>query len=457
MKIFIKNDLHLRDIPLEIQNLLMAELKIPNPKWLENNKMGRWNRGTPEFLKFYKKSSKNGLRIPRGFMRRLILLCRQHGLPYEIREQRREPPEVEISFNGYLKLFQQQAASAMLKKDFGTLTSPTGSGKTVIALYMIAKRRQATLIIVHTKDLAFQWIDRIGSFLNIPADEVGLIGSGKKRIGKKITVALVQSLYKCADEVAPSIGYLIVDECHRCPSRTFTEAVTCFDSRYMMGLSATPWRRDKLSKLIFWHLGDVHHKVDPSVLVEKGHILQAEIIIKNTNFKPYYDPVNEYSKMLSELTGDDERNHLIASDVAGEIQSSSGVCLVLSDRKNHCDNLRAILQYKFKIIADLLTGDLTGNQRKDVMERLNRGDVRVLIATGQLIGEGFDCRDLSTLFLATPIRFSGRVIQYLGRVLRPAPGKNKARVFDYVDVNVQPLFKAAAARQRVYHGLGIST
>jgi superfamily II DNA or RNA helicase len=77
--------------------------------------------------------------------------------------------------------------------------------------------------------------------------------------------------------------------------------------------------------------------------------------------------------------------------------------------------------------------------------------VRVVVATGQLIGEGFDCRGLSTLFLATPIRFSGRVLQYLGRVLRPAPGKQKARVFDYVDVEVETLVRAASARQRVYH------
>ncbi len=386
-------------------------------------------------------------------MRHMILLCRHHGLPCEIKDQRRNLPPVEISFNGQLKSFQRQAAAVMLKKDFGTLTSPTGSGKTIIALYMIAKRRQPALIVVHTKDLAFQWIDRITSFLNIPASEVGFIGSGKNKIGEKITVALVQSLYKCADEVAPFIGYLVVDECHRCPSRTFTEAVTCFDARYMLGLSATPWRRDKLSKLIFWHLGDVHHEVDPSALVENGHILQAEVMIRYTNFKPYYDPVNEYSKMLSELTADDARNHLIASDVAEETQSNPGICLVLSDRKKHCDNLRAILRYKFKVDAELMTGDLSQNERKDVTEKLNQGEIKVLIATGQLIGEGFDCRDLSTLFLATPIRFNGRVIQYLGRVLRPAPGKNKARVFDYVDANVTPLLKAAEARQRVYQGL----
>ena len=85
-----------------------------------------------------------------------------------------------------------------------------------------------------------------------------------------------------------------------------------------------------------------------------------------------------------------------------------------------------------------------------MVDRLNDGGIQVVIATGQLIGEGFDCPNLTTLFLATPVSFSGRVLQYVGRVLRPAPGKSHARIFDYIDVNVEPLVKAARARQRVY-------
>jgi superfamily II DNA or RNA helicase len=154
--------------------------------------------------------------------------------------------------------------------------------------------------------------------------------------------------------------------------------------------------------------------------------------------------------MLSELTADTERNLLIAEDVAREARESTGICLVLSDRKAHCENLQALLRYRFKVDSELLTGDLPLQQRQEVVERLNAGRVRVLIATGQLIGEGFDCPNLSTLFLSTPVRFSGRVLQYLGRVLRPAPGKQRARVFDYVDVRVETLVKAAKARQRVY-------
>jgi superfamily II DNA or RNA helicase len=446
----ITNNLRLKNVPPDLGKILIEKLEIVNPKWLENERMGRWNRGTPQVLRFYDKVGPAGLWIPRGFMRQLILLCRKHDIDYLIDDQRRSFSPAEIKFQGSLRPFQQTAVDQMLVRDFGTLSSATGSGKTIMALYMIARRRQPTLIVVHTKDLAAQWTTRIETFLGIDAAKVGLIGGGKKTPGEKITIALVQSLYKCVEEVAEKIGFLVVDECHRCPSRTFTEAVTGFDSRYMLGLSATPWRRDKLSKLIFWHLGDVHYEVDKKHLIQTGDVLPAEVIVRETDFKPYHDPVNAYSKMLAELTADKDRNILIAGDVALEATNNAGICLVLSDRKAHCENLRALLKFRFKVEADLLTGDLSMDERQMVIERLNQNKVKIVIATGQLVGEGFDCRGLSTLFLATPIRFSGRVLQYLGRVLRPAPGKKKARVFDYVDIRVDTLTKAAMARQQVY-------
>ena len=450
LTITITNNLRLKNVPPELLAVLTEKLEMLNPKWVENDRMGRWNRGTPQVLRFYDKVGRTGLWIPRGFMRQLILLCRKNDLAYEINDQRRQLAPVDFSFKGSLRPFQQIAVDRMLARDFGTLNSATGSGKTIMALYMIARRRQPTLIIVHTKDLATQWTLRIEKFLEIESQKVGIIGGGKKQVGDKITIALVQSLYKCVEEVAEKVGFLVVDECHRCPSRTFTEAVTGFDAKYMLGLSATPWRRDKLSKLIFWHLGDVHHEVNKKHLIKTGDVLPAEVITRNTEFKTQFDPVTEYSRMLSELTADTQRNVLIAGDVARETANKGGICLVLSDRKAHCENLRALLKFRFQIESEILTGDLNMDQRQQVIDSLNKNKVRVVIATGQLIGEGFDCRNLSTLFLATPIRFSGRVLQYLGRVLRPAPGKKKARVFDYVDIHVETLAKAAQARQKIY-------
>ncbi len=450
LKITIKENLQLSNVPPELMELLVEKLQFLNPKWLENERMGRWNRGTPKLLKYYDKVGRTGLWIPRGYIRHLINMCRRQGIIFQIDDQRRKFKPVEFTFRGRLKPFQKIAVDEMLAKDFGTLSSATGSGKTVMALYIIARRKQPALIVVHTKDLAAQWVKRIETFLGIGSEAVGFIGGGKKVSGEKITVALVQSLYKCADEVAENIGFLVVDECHRCPSRTFTEAVSCFDSQFMLGLSATPYRRDQLSKLIFWHLGDKHHEVDKSQLIETGDVLPAKVIFRQTNFATRYNPVNEYSKMLAELVSDTERNILIASDVVREAARNDGICLILSDRKAHCENLQAMLRYRFKLESELLTGDLDIADRQKVLERINNGQVKVVIATGQLIGEGFDCKDLTTLFLVTPIKFSGRLLQYLGRVLRPAAGKKYARVFDYVDVHVETLQKAARARELVY-------
>ncbi len=448
MKIIIQNKLFLSGIPDDLFQVIRDRLEIQNPKWFENEKMNRWNGDTARILRLYEAAG-GGLSVPRGFAGQLISLCKRYGIKYRIVDKRRTLPEVALTFAGQLRPFQQEAVKAMLAKDFGTLSAPTGSGKTVMALDMIARRKQPALIVIHTKELLHQWIDRIETFLGIPRDEIGIIGGGKKSIGGRVTVALVQSLYKCAEEVSQHIGHLIVDECHRAPSRTFTEAVTAFDSKYMLGLSATPWRRDKLSRLIFWHLGDAHHKIDSAALVENGDILDAEIITRETEFVPFSDPVNEYSKMLSELTSDDERNRLIAFDIAKETKRNAGICLILSDRKNHCETFRDILLSRYGMSSDVLTGDVSKGERQDIVDRLNRGQIKILIATGQLIGEGFDCKGLSTLFLVTPVKFSGRVIQYLGRVLRPAPGKDKARVFDYVDP-VGVLQAAAKSRQKVY-------
>lgn len=446
----LSNKLKLDGLPETIRDELVEKLTFLNPKWLENDRMGRWNRGVPKTLRFFRRSGKGKLIIPRGYIRQLILLLNQHQLAWTMVDQRRSFPTHSLAFKGALKPFQQRAAEVMLAKEFGTLCAPTGAGKTVIALYMIAKRGQPTVIVVHTKDLALQWRRQISAFLGIPEKEIGLIGAGKQRIGEFLTVGLVQSLYRRADAVSKKCGFIIVDECHRSPSRTFTEALTAFDAKYMLGLSATPWRRDGLSKLIFWHLGDVHHEIEKESLVQTGDVLAAEIMLRETDFRPFHDPVNEYSKMLSELTADDRRNRLIAADVHQAADQQPGVCLVLTDRKKHAEILNALFKYKYKLSSAILTGDLSAKQREEVLEQLRQDRLQVLVATGQLIGEGFDSKNLTTLFLATPIRFDGRVLQYLGRVLRPAPGKEKARVYDYVDVHVDVLVAAARARQRVY-------
>jgi superfamily II DNA or RNA helicase len=400
-------------IPRDVVAQIRGRLTFPNPRFLENAKRGFSNWNIPQEIQGYQVEG-DRLIIPRGFTAQLVGILRGAAVQYHIEDRRRTLAPVDFIFQGELLDFQEVAVSAMAGRDFGTLAAPTGAGKTVVALGLIVLRRQSALIVVHNKELMDQWISRIGTFLGIPAREVGRIGGGKMVVGDRVSVGLVQSLCKCAPEIAPHVGFLIVDEAHRCPSRTFTEAVTAFDSKFMLGLSATPWRRDGLSQLIFWYVGDVTHQVDAAALVEAGHILQAEIIWRETNFEPTYDASEEYSRMLSELTRDPGRNGLIADDVAQVARCDErGVCLVLSDRVAHCKTLVELLAAR-GVTAAMLTGDLPAADRRKVVASLNGGCVKVLVATGQLIGEGFDCRELSTLFLATPIKFNGRLCNTWG-------------------------------------------
>ena len=166
MKINLTNRLVLQNVSLNLLTELKDQLSFSNPRWEENEKRGYWNGETPRVLKFYETGNDN-ISVPRGFIRHLLSLCKRHGVQYRIEDRRRTLPEVDFQFQGTLRPFQGKAVEDILSRDFGTLSSPTGSGKTVMALYLIAKRKQPTLIVVHTKELLNQWIARIGTFLAV--------------------------------------------------------------------------------------------------------------------------------------------------------------------------------------------------------------------------------------------------------------------------------------------------
>lgn len=447
IKIKIANRIHLFNLPEEIRDSLTETLTMPNPKWFENEKMGYWNGNTPRWLCFYTES-KNRISVPVGILAGVIEHL-SHNLyhdKYDVYDAAVNEPAL---FKSKIKLrpFQEGACGRILTYRYATLEAPTGSGKTVMGLYLVARRQQKTLIIVHTKELAYQWVDRINTFLEIK-NKIGFIGDGKYSIGEQITVGMVQSIYKRIPELKKEFGHVICDEAHRCPSREMSEAIAGFHAKYKLGLTATAFRRDGLSKCIFWFLGPLIHKVDKEDLFEEGHILEPEYRMVGTDFEPEHDAVAEYSKMLSELTRDEKRNRLICSDVS-KFVGSDKCCLIISDRKAHCYELMLILQMK-DIRASVLTGETPKKERKEIVANIEPGKIQFVIATGQLIGEGFDCKNLDVLFMATPIRFNGRVLQYIGRIMRIREGKDKPIVYDYVDRKVGVLYNSAEGRKRVY-------
>jgi superfamily II DNA or RNA helicase len=420
-------------------------LTVNNPKYMDAKRYSRWiGRQLKPKLYFFREQG-DTIIFPRGFGNRAVQLCRRHlGVDPQIRDRRRRLPEEKFVFHGELRPYQQQAVDDVLRRSFGVLEAGTGSGKTVMALNIISQRRQPTLIIVHSRELLLQWMERIGTFLGLKS---GQAGGGRFDI-RPVTVAIVNTARKRVQELAPNFGQLIVDECHRVPASLFTDVVTGFDAFYMLGLSATAFRReDGMTRIIYTYMGDRVHAVDSRILADSGAVVRPDFIQRETCFS--YGYRGEYAKLIKALAGNEERNRQIAAEVAQMVHGGhSGTVLVVSDRVAHCEILSRKLQ-EAGVETELLTGRTPPEQRTCIVERVRQGRVQVLLSTLQLIGEGFDCPGLSSLVLATPIKFEGRLLQVVGRVMRPQEGK-KAQVIDYVDVKIPVLRRSAAARAEMF-------
>jgi superfamily II DNA or RNA helicase len=424
----------------ELQN----RLTIDNPKYQAAKKYGRWvGKNFKQKLFFYELAEK-GIVFPRGFAAQAVALCKTYmGCGPKIEDCRRRLEEVEFNFQGELRQYQQDAVADILRKHFGVLVAGTGSGKTVMALEVTAQRRQPTLVIVHSRELMYQWEERVRQFMGIKA---GLIGDSRFDI-RPLSIAIVNTARRRLDELVPCFGHLIVDECHRVPATLFTEVVTRFDSYFMLGLSATAYRReDGLTRLIYLYMGDRSHQVDPKKLRESGAVLKPEIIQKVTDFKYVFR--GNYQALMNSLTKNAARNQQIVDDIYTEATGTEGTILVVSDRVAHCQQLAKLLLEK-GLQVSILTGKQSARERSTIVESIHNGEVKVLVSTLQLMGEGFDAANLTTLFLTTPIKFSGRLRQVIGRILRPASGK-QPKVIDYVDKHIGVLKNSAGIRLRSY-------
>jgi len=435
----------LEGLPADVLAVIRQRLTVNNPKYDAAVRYGRWvGKKLKPKLYFYRETPA-GLVVPRGFANQAVALCRRHGAGEpEIIDRRRSLEPVRYEFAGRLRSYQEQAVQAVTRRSFGVLEAATGSGKTVMALAVIAARAQPALVIVHTRELLHQWRRRIHEFLGM---EAGQAGDGRLDI-RPVTVGIVNTVRRRLDELVPCFGHLVVDECHRVPATLFTDVVSAFDSQYMLGLSATAFRReDGMTRIIYTYMGDRVHLVSGRELEASGAIVRPEFIQYTTSFT--YGYRGEYPKLLKALARNDERNDQIAADVARLVEEGhTGTVLVVSDRVAHCLTLQERLTAMGHEAA-LLTGRIPPEAREEIVASVQAGKVRILIATLQLIGEGFDCPGLSTIVLATPIRFEGRLLQVVGRVMRPAEGK-RARVIDYLDENVPVLRRSAAARREVF-------
>jgi len=421
-------------------------LNFANTEYFIKKKVGKNTFDTERYFQFVEETE-NEVIVPRGFLGKLIRFCNENNILYIFNDKRKKLKNIDFQFNAKLREHQQSAIEIASKKDFGVIVAPPGSGKTIVGLKIISDRSQPALIIVHRKQLVEQWIERIETFLGIPKHEIGRIGQGKSKIGNKITIATIQSLSKElnkpeSDSFTNSFGTVLVDECHHIPAKTYRDTIAKLPTYYLYGLTATPFRKYNVGKIIFFHLGEIIVEIKPT---EISSYKQAKIIIRNTGLDiPFNSKTDQFETLSKILVHDSGRNKLILEDIFVELKLGKKV-VIITERKEHIDTLNQYLKQSYETIT--LSGDDSESNRNLKWKTLKEGNYQVLITTGQYFGEGSDLQNANSLFLVYPFAFEGKLIQYIGRVQR---SEVTPTIYDYRDIKIDYLNKLFLKRNIYY-------
>ena len=434
---------------------LLAEIKrlaaFQNPEFYQKQAMRFSTSGIPRVICAAEEYPAH-LALPRGCREELADLLAEHGSCLELEDRRNPGEAVGLNFHGQLTEMQQAAVEAIQPHDLGIFVAPPGTGKTVFGAYMAALRGVNTLVLVHRKPLLDQWRAQLQVFLGLGSKEVGQIGGGKQKPTGRIDVAMIQSLAtrEGVRDVVGSYGQVIVDECHHAPAVSFERVMREVRARYVLGLTATPYRRDGLQRLLHFQCGPVRFQVTANSKAAEQPFA-SRLIIRETRFVGQ----GSIQDLYAALVKDPNRNAMIIRDVQKALTEGRSP-IVLTERREHLELLVEALKDAAQRVV-VLHGGVSAKVRREALAQLAEVPIeepRLILATGRYIGEGFDDPCLDTLFMAMPIAWKGTLIQYAGRLHRLHPGKREVQIYDYLDDSMPVFRKMFEKRMRGYRSMG---
>ena len=418
----------------------------PNPKYMSAQAVGVKTDEPPRDNLF--KRTATHLLVPRG-------LGEQH-LPERIKlydHRAWRPirfPESEIELDSGKHRGQKawvRKITNELKEQSGLIAqAETGFGKTVCACEVIFHTKQRTLILVHTEFLLEQWIERLVAH-GLARKQIGVVHRDKCEFGGryKVSVAMIKSLLsrrgKYARELYRAFGLVVIDEVHRMGATTFRQTITLFNSRYRLGISATPKRKDKCEQVFTAHIGPLSvigrkRAIKPKIV---HRIIRHQIIDNSLKAWRNGGMKDNMAKIDSYLTTHRGRNQRIIAILKNAIKNKRRV-LLLTSRRAHIESLTlqlsAAIDPDGKANIDKIVGWLVGGRykskaaKKDAEAQKKR---RILLGTYQFAEEGLDIPALDVMILATP---RSRVVQAVGRILRELPDKKQPVVVDFMDTGI---------------------
>ena len=445
-----------KDLPSAMQNRLLRLAAFQNPEFYKAQAMRLSTFDKPRVIACGEDLA-NHIALPRGCFSDLLALLEAHRIKPLIQDERFAGTPMDVDFHGQLRPLQEEAVADIVVHDEGILCAPTAFGKTAVAAWLIAARKVNSLILVHRQQLMDQWRERLAMFLQLPAKLIGEIGGGKTHRTGCVDVAVIQSLHRkeIVKDYVAEYGQVIVDECHHISAFTFEQVMRQVKARYVVGLTATPTRKDGHHPIIYMQCGPIRFNLSARKMTETNPF-DHRVIHRVTDFQmPPENSDVTIQDIYAGLVDDRSRNELITADLLRSLEAGRSP-LLLTARTEH---LKYFSEKLASVVKNLfvLKGGMSKKQRQstaDALAAVPLGDQRVILATGSYIGEGFDDARLDTLFLAMPISWKGTLQQYVGRLHRLHDNKHVVQVYDYVDSYVPMLARMYERRLKGYAAIG---
>lgn len=462
IKIVAANQLYIdkNGLPPQLINRLIRTAAFQNPEFYKAQALRLPIFDKPRIIACAE-NFPNHIGLPRGCLDDVLEMLAEINIAHEIVDQRNAGKAIRIKFLGTLSKEQKPAVKALLAHDTGVLSATPGFGKTVLAAHIIAKRKRNTLILVHRKQLLEQWVARLQTFLDLEHINIGQIGGGKRKPTGQIDIAMIQSLVRKGEvnDCVADYSQLIVDECHHLSAVSFEAVARQCKAKYVLGLTATPIRKDGQQPIIFMQCGPIRYHVDAKKQAKKRPFSHF-VVTRYTEFRLPISMTEHYKRppiqtVYAELANNNARNEMIVNDVVAALKAGRSP-VILTERKEHVAFFAGQLDGFSKHIITLQggMGKKAHRQMLEDLKKIGDHEERILIATGRYIGEGFDDARLDTLFLALPVSWKGTLAQYAGRLHRIHHNKTKVQVYDYIDYQVPVLQRMSEKRMSGYRSLG---
>ena len=449
LKIIVGQNITLQKAQLSgpLVGFLKEQLNFLNTEYLTKKRLGISLYQVQKYFRLIDESDKT-ISLPRGFLSRLLKFLYENNIKYEVSFATPKLPGCKFKSSIKLTDIQQNIVESAMTEKQGVIVAPPGSGKTMMGMELIARHQKPALILVHRKQLLDQWVDRIQTYLNIPKAHIGRFSSTKKAVGKEITVGLLQSFARSKNlaEYRNKFGTIVIDECHHIPAKTFREVIANLNPEFIYGLTATPKRKHNDEQLIYVYIGDIIADMSDYINDDsRRKSSQFETVIRETDLAiPFNWKTDQFELIAKTISYDTTRNALVTNDILEQVKLGRKT-LVLSERKEHLRILELYLKGQCEVLV--FSGDDSTASRTSKLKQIEDGHYQVLLATGQIFGEGMSIKNIESLILAFPFAFEGKLTQYVGRLMHSSSPKV---LIDYHDKHIAFLDRQFKRRERVY-------